>query len=119
MTCEGESQVICMFFCHQLFAADPVAKNTLANLERQHTVQHEQQLSQPSRTRQQQAAEAGQLNSNIVGVKHLSAAEIKHIVWWLTQSQGRPTTTRVPNKHIRSRRCSIQGAWTSSTFATQ
>eukprot|EP00878_Enallax_costatus_P007177 GHUV01007521.1.p1 GENE.GHUV01007521.1~~GHUV01007521.1.p1 ORF type:complete len:169 (+),score=54.61 GHUV01007521.1:323-829(+) len=100
----------------------PLANSSLAHLEKQlqqPAMQYAQQALKHSRRRQQEAAaEAPRLNSNIVGLKHLSAAEIKSVVWWLTQSQGRPATTRVPNKHIRSRRCSIQGAWTPNTFAT-
>jgi hypothetical protein len=59
------------------------------------------------------------LNSNVIGVKHLEPDAIKQVVWWLSQSQGRPKTRRIPSKHIVSKQPSIQGAWTASTFATQ
>lgn len=86
-----------------------------ANIQRQqqqHTQGRDQQQSKPIR--------AGvPVSSNVVGVKHQSAEDIKSVVWWLTQSQGRAMTSRVPNKHIRSRRPSIQGEWTPNTFARQ
>ncbi|WIA09047.1 hypothetical protein OEZ85_008461 [Tetradesmus obliquus] len=65
------------------------------------------------------AAGPARLNSNVIGVKHLEPEAIKQVVWWLSQSQGRPKTSRIPSKHIVSKQPSIQGAWTASTFPTQ
>lgn len=104
-------------FCLLSLSAAPLANSSLAHLE--------QNLRRQAKHRQQNKARAGSvwaagtLNSNSVGVKHQSATDIKEVVWWLTQSQGRPATRRVPNKHIRTRRHSIQGAWNASTFASQ
>jgi alkaline phosphatase len=67
------------------------------------------------------AAAEGQprLNNNVIGVKHLEPRDIQQVVWWLSQSQGRAKTSRIPTKHIVSKQPSIQGVWTASTFAAQ
>lgn len=99
--------------------------NDAAHLERQLWKQAQQaaQQQQPSSKRRPRAAaaatEAERMHSNVIGVKHLAAGDIQQVVWWLSQSQGRPKTRRIPSKHIVSRQPSIQGAWTASTFATQ
>jgi hypothetical protein len=56
------------------------------------------------------------LNRNVIGVKHASAADIRSVVWWLSQSQCRSTRNRIPAKHIMSKQPSIQGAWSATTF---
>jgi hypothetical protein len=83
--------------------------------QQQQQQQHpqQQQLQQQPLQKQQ---EPRRLNSNVIGVKQRSAADIREVVWWLTQSQCRPRTRRIPAKHMVSKQPSIQGAWNATTF---
>lgn len=84
-------------------------------MRQQQQQQHpqQQQLQQQPLQKQQ---EPRRLNSNVIGVKQRSAADIRGVVWWLTQSQCRPRTRRIPAKHMVSKQPSIQGAWNATTF---
>lgn len=78
------------------------------------------QLPSPDELRAQaEAAAATALerhNSNVIGLKHMSAEEVRRVVWWLAQSQGRPRTRPAPGKRVVSSQPSIQGMWTATTF---
>lgn len=105
-------------------------------LMRQQLEQQQQSAQQPSAGQQQQQAPQQQhrsqvkqllqhsskqsapscMNSNVIGMKSRSAAEIREVVWWLTQSQCRPRTSRIPARHMVSKHRSIQGPWNATTF---
>lgn len=80
--------------------------------------QQQQQLTQQQQQQPQQSSKQStqRMNSNVIGVKSRSAAEIKEVVWWLTQSQCRPRTSRIPARHMVSKHRSIQGPWNATTF---
>jgi hypothetical protein len=78
--------------------------------------QQQQQQAQEQRARGSGLPRSPPTNSNVIGVKHRSASEIGEVVWWLSQSQCRPTQRRITAKHIRSKQPSIQGSWTTTTF---
>lgn len=54
-----------------------------------------------------------------VGVKNLSAQDIMKNVAWLRSNGGRKATTKIPLKRQYNRTGSIQGRWTTETFAPQ
>lgn len=76
--------------------------------------QEQEQQRQQHLDKQQQQQQ--RMNSNVIGLKSCSPQEIQELVWWLTQSQCRPRTSRIPVKHVVSKQRSIQGSWTATTF---
>jgi hypothetical protein len=62
---------------------------------------------------------AGKLHSHTVALRNLTPPEIARELWWLASSQGRPQSSRIPVRHVVSKRPSIQGAWSAGTFAQQ
>jgi hypothetical protein len=82
-------------------------------------MQQQQQHRKQSRwqaQQQQPSQEQPRTNTRVVAVNSRSPKQIQQTVWWLTQSQCRPLTSRVPARHIVSKNRSIQGAWTVTTF---
>jgi hypothetical protein len=90
------------------------AQPSSAGQQQRPTQQQQQQQQQPQHGSKQSAPP--RMNSNVIGVKSRSAAEIREVVWWLTQSQCRPRTSRIPARHMVSKHRSIQGPWNATTF---
>lgn len=85
--------------------------------------QPQSQQPQPQQQRQRRQQSEGppglgmvKCNSNVIGVKHYSPAQIQETVWWLSQSQCRSMERRIPANHISTKRPSIQGVWSVTTF---
>ncbi|KAI8473516.1 MAG: hypothetical protein J3K34DRAFT_410983 [Monoraphidium minutum] len=62
-------------------------------------------------------SKSDKLHTHTVALRNLSRQEVRRELWWLCGSQGRPQSSRAPPRRVVSRRPSIQGAWSVTTFA--